>query len=305
MTPSKYLENLLASQDLSEKQEEALQSHKNEVTAFLREEFGDDPVIKYAGSREKGTMICDRYDLDIVCYFPSSDERSLKEIREDVATRLSKKYLLTHKASAERILDLKGADAPGDFHIDVVPGRFITDTKDVFLHVAQGDKERMQTNLKIHIDHIVDSGCVSIIRLIKLWAHRNNIKIKTFILELFVVQTLSGYQNKGDLEKGFIKVLEAFRDNFASSRIIDPANTNNIVSQLVDDSEKRNISQAAKMVLKTIQDSNEIESWKVLFESNIKQNNSGNSKSASAVTAGYTIGGSYTPPRQWSYNNDN
>lgn len=300
MTPSKYLENLLASQDLSEKQEKALQSHKNEVTAFLREEFGDEPVIKYAGSREKGTMICDRYDLDIVCYFPSSDERSLKEIREDVVTQLSEKYLLTHKSSAERILDLRGVDAPGDFHIDVVPGRFIKDTKDVFLHVAQGDKERMQTNLKIHINHIVDSGCVPIIRLVKLWSHRNNIKIRTFVLELFVVQALSGYQNKGDLRKGFIKALEAFRDDFASAQLVDPANTNNIVSQLVDDSEKRAISQAAEAVLETIKDSDEVEKWQNAFADDTSDSKSSSGASALASTAvAYTAGSTFKPNRPW------
>ena len=184
MTPEKFLQNLLASQNLSDQQEKDLQAHKKEVTDFLRAKFGNDPVIEDAGSRKKGTMVCDKYDLDIVCYFPSSDTRSLKDIREDVAKHLAQNYLTTSKASAERILDLKGSTAPGDFHIDVVPGRFIEDTKDVFLHVAYGDKERMQTNLKTHIDHIANSECVSVIRLVKLWAIRNNVKIKTFVLEL-------------------------------------------------------------------------------------------------------------------------
>lgn len=289
---------MLASQNLSDTQEKDLQAHKKEVTDFLREEFGTDPVIKYAGSREKGTMICDRYDLDIVCYFPSSDERSLKEIREDVANRLSEKYLLTHKSSAERILDLKGSDTPGDFHIDVVPGRFIKDTKDVFLHVANGDKERMQTNLKVHIDHIVNSGCVPVIRLAKLWAHRNNLRIKTFVLELFVVEALSGYQNKGDLRKGFIKVMEAFKDDFSSTQLVDPANTNNIVSQLVDDSEKRAISQAAEMVLEKIKDSDEVEEWQDAFVDEGDTSKSAHG-AAAATTVAYTAGSTFQPNRPW------
>ena len=82
-----------------------LQAHKKEVTDFLRTEFGNDPVIKYAGSWAKGTMIRDCYDLDIVCYFLSSDTRSLKEIRDDVAHRLATHYLTATKASAERIVD--------------------------------------------------------------------------------------------------------------------------------------------------------------------------------------------------------
>src|SRR3989344_4545373 len=98
MTPETFLQNLLATQNLSDQQEKDLQAHKKEVTDFLRAKFGNDPVIKYAGSREKGTMICDKYDLDIVCYFPSSDTRSLKEIRDDVAKRLSENYLTTSKA---------------------------------------------------------------------------------------------------------------------------------------------------------------------------------------------------------------
>lgn len=298
MSIEKYLKDLLASQDLSKKQEEDLQAHKKEVTDFLRAEFGDDPVIKYAGSREKGTMICDRYDLDIVCYFPSSDTRSLKEIREDVAKRLSTRYLTTPKASAERILDLKGATAPGDFHVDVVPGRFIEDTKDVFLHVAYGEKERMQTNLKTHINHIANSGCVPVIRLIKLWAHRNNVKIKTFVLELFVVETLSGSQSKDDLKKSYLKVLEAFKDNFASTELVDPANSNNVVSRLMEASEKSLIAQAATTTYNSIKDSDDAALWQVAF----KDDGSASKSSIASATAatGYAVGGSFAPPSQWS-----
>lgn len=297
MTPNKYLENLLASQNLSDQQEKDLQAHKKEVTNFLRAKFGNDPVIKYAGSREKGTMICDKYDLDIVCYFPSSDTRSLKEIREDVAKRLSENYLTTPKASAERILDLKGATAPGDFHIDVVPGRFIEDSKDVFLHVAYGDKERMQTNLKTHIDHIVNSGCVPIIRLAKLWAIRNNVKIKTFVLELFVIEALSGSQNKSDLKASFLKVIEAFKDDFSNTQLVDPANSNNVVSRLINDSEKSMVEQAASTTYNSIKDSDDATLWQGIFKDGSASKSS--IASATAVT-GYAVGGSFAPPKQWS-----
>lgn len=302
MSVEKYLKDLLASQDLSEKQEKDLQAHKKEITDFLRAEFGNDPVIKYAGSREKGTMICDRYDLDIVCYFPSTDERSLKEIREDVASRLAEKYLLDHKASAERILDLKGADAPGDFHIDVVPGRFIEDTKDVFLHVAYGDKERMQTNLKTHINYIANSGCVPVIRLIKLWAHRNNVKIKTFVLELFVVETLSGSRSKDDLKKSYLNVLEAFKDKFTSTELVDPANSNNVVSRPMSAAEKMLIAQAATTTYDNIKDSDDVTLWRGAFKDD--GGSSASSSASAKVATGYVVGSTFTPPSQWS-SNDN
>lgn len=266
MTIEQFLQDLLESQNLSDSQENDLQKHKEEITNFLRAEFGNDPVIKYAGSREKGTMVCDKYDLDIVCYFPSSDTRSLKEIRTDMAEHLAKKYLITQKASAERILDLKGSTAPIDFHIDVVPGRFIENTKDVFLHIANGDKERMQTNLKTHINHIVNSGCVPVIRLVKLWAIRNNVKIKTFVLELFVVQALSGSQSKTNLKVSFLKVIEAFKDEFSTTQLVDPANSNNVVSRLVDDSEKSLVEASASSTFNKIGASDELVKWQKVFE---------------------------------------
>lgn len=265
MTTNDYLQGLLASQELSLRQENDLQAHKKEVTDFLRVEFGADPKIKYAGSREKGTMISESYDLDIVCYFPSTDTRSLKEIRDDVFIHLSKRYLLESKASAERILNLKGATAPVSYHIDVVPGRFIEGTSDVFLHIASGERERMQTNLKTHIDYIANSGCVDVIRLMKLWACRNQVSIKTFILELFVVQTLEGYENKSNLRMSLLKVFNAMEDNFDTIQLVDPANTNNIVSHLMSASEKFLVADMASSALTGVEGSTDIAHWQTIF----------------------------------------
>src|SRR3989344_1067608 len=273
MEIEKFLQELLEKQNLSLEQESALQIHKDEVTKFLRKEFGDAPVIKYAGSHAKGTMNAEQYDLDIVCYFPSSDTRSLKEIRENVSAHLKNKYLIQPKASAERITNLKESSVPNGYHIDVVPGRFIEGTKDVFIHVAYGDKERMQTNLKVHIDHIVQSGCVPVLRLAKLWAHRNNVGVKTFILELFVVRALSGARDKANLKTSFLKLLQALKDEFSVVQLVDPANSNNIVSQLISPSEQVLVVHNATEALNRIEDSNNIAECGAVFQ---EKNSEGN-----------------------------
>lgn len=262
---NKYLQNLLVSQDLKPEQGNRLQDHKKEITDFLRTKFGSSPIIKYAGSHEKGTMICDSYDLDIVCYFPSTDTRTLKEIREDVSEHLSKKYLMEDKASAERILSMKDSTSPHGYHIDVVPGRFIENTSDVFLYLAEVNKERIQTNLKTHIDYIVNSDCVQVIRLIKIWAHRNNLKIKTFVLELFVVETLKDCRTKENLETSFLKVIESMKDKFDSVKLTDPANTNNIVSQLIESHTKAIIMNSAGIAFSKINGSKDLVDWKSIF----------------------------------------
>jgi len=273
-----------------------LQDHKDEVTTFLREEFGTDPIIKYAGSREKGTMISENYDLDVICYFPSSDTRTLKEIRDDVSVHLNKKYLMQDKASAERILNLKGSETPHDYHIDVVPGRFIEGSKDVFLHLAFGEKERLQTNLKTHIDFITNSGCVDVIRLVKLWSCRNGFGIKTFVLELFVIHSLTGSKSKSELKKSFVTVLQAFRDEFETVKLIDPANTNNIVSQLVKLSDKTDIANAANKDLQLIEDSSNVEEWKSIFH---ETDDDTNDEHVGPAIRTSTESKSFTPHSPW------
>lgn len=265
MTIEEFLKDLLTSQVLSPEQEHALEANKKEVTDFLRAEFGEGPVIKYAGSYAKGTMIREAYDLDIVCYFPSSDTRTLKEIREDVSAHLSKKYLMQDKASAERITNLKGASAPNGYHIDVVPGRFIKGTKDVFIHVTYGEKGRMQTNLKTHIDFIANSGCVDTIRLAKLWSHRNNLEIKTFVLEIFIVTSLNGSRNKANPKLAFLEVLEAMKNKFGALALEDPANSGNQISKLISPSHRVIVVNAAEEAWKKISKADDVTDWKAVF----------------------------------------
>lgn len=266
MTPEKFLQNLLDSQNLKTEQELTLKAHKKEVTDYLISEFQDkNPIIKYAGSYEKGTMIQDCYDLDIVCYFPDTDNRTLKEIRDDVSSHLNKKYIMEDKASAERILNLKGTTAPQSYHIDVVPGRFISGSSDVFLHLAEGEKERLQTNLKTHISHIKDSGCVPIIRLVKIWAYRNNVKVKTFVLELFVVEVLSGSRSKSDIKTSFLKVLEEMKNRFETIQLVDPANTGNVVSRLMSTVDKTFVAQSANKAFEALKSENDLAVWKSVF----------------------------------------
>ncbi|MDP3957476.1 MAG: nucleotidyltransferase [bacterium] len=267
MTIQEYLKSLLTSQEvnLGDPEARTLEIHKDEVTKFLQQEFGSGPIIKYAGSYAKKTMIRESYDLDIVCYFPASDTRSLKEIHDEVADHLKKKYLVQEKASAVRITNLKEGGEPNGYHIDVVPGRFIADSSDVFLHVTEGERERIQTNLKTHINHIAESGCADVIKLTKLWGHRNNLQLKTFVLELFVIKSLSGSHDKTDLQKSFLKVLGSFRNDFTTIQLIDPANTGNIVSSLIHSSYKVFVANAAKEVLVKLGDDNDLAQWEAVF----------------------------------------
>src|SRR5262245_26426721 len=189
MNDNEYLKQVLASQNLGEDSEElkTLQKHREKVEKLLRKAFGSKPTIQYGGSKAKGTMNKESYDLDLICYFSRNDTsagETLEDIYNNVCKSLEKDYLVERRTSALRLKG-RGTESGVDFHIDVVPGRYVDDSKtDVFLHQENGTKERLKTNLQVHIDHVKNSGVVEAIRLMKLWRVRNQVTVRQFILEL-------------------------------------------------------------------------------------------------------------------------
>lgn len=265
MTIVQFFEKLLNSQLLAEEQTKKLSDHKEEVEGYLREKFGEEPVIRYAGSKAKGTMIAENYDLDIVSYFPHNKNMTLKEIYDSVQKMLSSKYAIEPKASAIRIKRIDN-DVETDYHIDVVPGKFVDGNKgDAFLYVAYGEKERMQTNIDTHIAYVKDSGCQDIIKLMKLWKERNHIPFKTFVLEIAVVETLRG-SDKKDVSGALRKVFNYISDEIESARLLDPANSNNIVSEVISSGDKSIIASGAAKALEILKEKDELTAWQEIFD---------------------------------------
>lgn len=198
MTDKEYLESVLADQDLADDSAELkeLQEHRKDVEKLLREEFSDSsPTIRYGGSKAKGTLIKEYYDLDVVCYFPHEETgggETLKAIYDNVRDALKGKYDVQEKTSAIRLRSKEVTTFGTDFHIDVVPGRYVEASRgDCFLHQTQGDKDRLKTNLQTHIDHIKGSGVVDAIRLMKLWKVRRGLRVKQFVFELLIIKLLA------------------------------------------------------------------------------------------------------------------
>lgn len=257
MNENDYLKELLKSQQLEEGCDElkALDEEHDKVDALLQEAFPDsNPNFTHGGSRAKGTMIREDYDLDEICYFDNDDTgpgETLEEIYNNVATALEKEYLVHRKRSALRLKTKSGKD----LRVDVVPGRYTSDKgTDVFLHQNEGDKERLKTNVEIHIAYVRDSGCVDVIQLAKLWRTRNGIYMKTFPLELLVIEVLNG-DNGGSLQERFERVLTEFADNIDGLYIEDPANpTGNDLSHALTDQLRQTLSLVAKSSLQSAKD---------------------------------------------------
>jgi len=258
MTDNEYLKKTLTAQTLAADSDEmkTLKQHREEVETLLREKFeASSPTIRYGGSKAKGTMIKEAYDLDVICYFAHDDDtagENLKEIYHNVKEALQAKYNVVEKPSALR---LRGCDAAKpDFHIDVVPGRFTDDEKDdAFLYRASGEKSRQKTNLRKHVEHVKDSGVLDAIRLMKLWLCRNGLSVGNFILELLTIDLLKGKASK-PLSDQLQHVWTELRDNIDDLAVEDPANpTGNALSELFDSTVKGELQVTAKDTLADIE----------------------------------------------------
>jgi hypothetical protein len=268
MDKEKYLKEILKQQTLSSDDPEikALQQHRVDVEELLRDHFEDSsPTIRYGGSKAKGTMIREAYDLDIICYFPNDDNDvggTLEDIYNNVRDALKTKYLVEPKPSALRLKDNSQQNLGVDFHIDVVPGRYTDDSKtDVFLYRSTGEKKRLKTNLDVHINHVKDSGVTDAIKLAKLWRIRNGLSIKHFALELLVIEVLKK-KKSANLPDQLEYFWNELSENIENISIEDPSNPNgNDLSELLSASVRSELSSVSQRTLTTIKNSG----WESLF----------------------------------------
>ena len=247
MNDLEYLQAILKSQDLPDDSTElkSLMSQRKLVEEIIRKAFPNcAPTIRYGGAKVKGTLIREAYDLDITCYFACDDEAcgsSLADIYNNIFKVLEKGYAVIRKRSALRLHSKQAFD----FHIDVVPGRFIDANKgDCYLHQETGDKERLKTNLDVHINYVRDSGRIDAIRVLKLWKNRKNLSVKQFVFELLIIKLLKG--SKKSLPDQVKYVWATLRDAEDVPTIEDPANPEgNDLSGILKEEWKPLVSEAA------------------------------------------------------------
>ena len=286
MTTTEYLTEVLKLQNLSDDSQELkdLQAHRADVEKQLREAFPDaSPTIRYGGSKAKGTLIKESYDLDIICYFESDESaagESLKDIYDNVSKALQKQYMVTPKNSSLRLSNLDTKAANRDFHIDVVPGRYVDDSKtDCFIHQNNAEKERMKTNLGVHIAHVKDSGVMDAIRLLKLWKVRKAISLKQFVWELLVIDLLKS-KKSSSLENQLKHVWTTIRDAEVPINVEDPANpSGNNLSKIMSDTWPL-LKSFADSTLRTLDNSG----WEAVFGS-VKRAESAAARVASLTQA--------------------
>lgn len=282
MTVIEYLESLLEEEKISEDEKEKIREKRDEVEKAIREEFGDKlKTVKYSGSIAKHTAINSSKDLDLAIHFKKEAFSTLKEMFDSVYDYLDGIY---------NVRKQKVSIGLPDFDVDVVPGRRIDEenesNNDVFLYRSDDDS-RIKTNIEKHKTHISESGCRDIIKLMKIWKNKWNVKFKSFAMELLVIQALEDSTNVG-LKNRTKEVLEYIVDKVENINLIDPANSNNNVANVIEAYKKSFMRTTASTCLDYLNDASDdedsqVSAWKKAFNDFSGETNNLNVGSAIAT----------------------
>lgn len=192
----------------------------------------------YSGSIAKGTAVSLSTDADVFISLSSTTPDPLAEI-----------YTTLYNAFTQAGYQAKKQDVSigvtaGGYQIDFVPGK--RQSQYGYDHSLYKNKTGTwtKTNVKTHVSHVAGSGRLNEIRLTKIWRTLHGLQFPSFYLELAVIDCLTG-SYIGTLTDNVWKILGFLAGDFPTRRYLDPANTNNVISNDLSESEKQTVKVAA------------------------------------------------------------
>jgi hypothetical protein len=177
--------------------------------------------VKLAGSHAKGTDLRDS-DIDLFLSYSPNTPAPLSAIQTSLADHFH-----------GQVRNVSVRIAYKGLTVDLVP------SQNNFLWQA-----RFNTSLKTDIDkqirYVRNSGLIDEILALKIWRRRHALRFPSFLMELATIHARPN---------DFRALLHFLATDFPTTRLLDPANSNNVVSDLLTEVEKLRISRRAEMSL--------------------------------------------------------
>jgi hypothetical protein len=179
--------------------------------------------IHPSGSFIKGTSNRSGTDIDLFISLSPGTPNSLKEIYDSLFKRLSNGGYAPKRQNVSVNVMVNG------YSVDLVPAKRQTmETMDHSLYRNKKDSWT-KTNVLKHIMKVRAANKAREIRIIKLWRQQRNLDFPSFYLELTAIAALANNPSI-HLSVNVQRVFDYLRDSFPTARVVDPANTNNVVS---------------------------------------------------------------------------
>ena len=239
MTPDEYLASILQRETVQHGILSPLWAVQTELTPLVTE-WANGRLLNMhpSGSYAKGTCNASGTDIDLFISLDPATIETLEEIHSKLFNRLTERGYSPSRQNVSINLKVLGQS------VDLVPGKLQNYFCADHALYRRRAKTWTKTNVQTHIDHIRNSGLVSEMRILKLWRNQKNLDFPSFYLELTVMKALAD-NLRLSVSDNVWAVLEYLRDSFTAARIVDPANSNNIISDDLTVAEKLKIVSAA------------------------------------------------------------
>jgi hypothetical protein len=193
-----------------------------------------------SGSFMKGTAVHGGTDIDLFISISEGCTDSLGQIYGSLFTRLQQNGYAPKKQNVS--INIKA----GAWSVDLVPAKRQNSLSADHSLYRQRKDTWTKTNVQTHINQVVSAGRQQETRVLKLWRNQKNIEFPSFYLELAMIQALAGWNSTtSSLESRVQRCFEYLRDSFCNARFVDPANTNNMISDDLTNAQKLAIATAA------------------------------------------------------------
>lgn len=233
MTPDEYFRSVLAKYSVNINGAKAAGQAIYPVLA--RWGSGYLTSADFSGSLAKGTGVSLSTDADIFLSLDPATPGNLAQLYQTLYNAVVAAGYPARKQEVSIGTKVNG------YSIDLVPGRRQSLMgSDHSLHRNKG-QTWTQTNVEKHIAYVRNSNRLEEIRILKIWRALNRVEFPSFYLELATIDGLQGARF-GNLATNVLIALGHFKKNIQSVRYVDPANTNNIVSDDCTDAEKAAIA---------------------------------------------------------------
>jgi Nucleotidyltransferase domain len=242
MSADTYLQTILARESVDTSATSPVRSVQTTLQPLLNEWAGAQlRAVNPSGSFAKGTANRSGTDIDLFISLKSGTPDTLKEIYTKLFDRLKEKGYAPKQQNVSINIRVGGYD------VDLVPAKHQGgNSEDHSLYRRRADTWT-QTNVVRHIATVTSCGRISESRILKLWRNQKQLDFPSFYLELATINALTGA--RGTLSENVWKAFQYLRDSFANARVVDPANTNNIISDDLSTVDKAKITGAAKRAL--------------------------------------------------------
>jgi hypothetical protein len=195
-------------------------------------------ALQYSGSYAKETGVHGISDVDIFISLKSDTTDTLAEIYEKLFSLAQSNRWSPRRQNVSVGVTINGTRG------DLVPGKVQAGYQNYHSLYLRKRDSWTQTNVTLHVDTVRNSGRLKEIRAIKIWRMLHGFDFPSLYLELFVIQSLSGH-SRSTLADNVLHALRTISSSLPSTRIEDPANTNNVLSDDLTQTEKRQISTQA------------------------------------------------------------